>query len=92
MTAQVEDVLIAIPMGVPTSLRARMRHAMNSIQTYVRLEYDTFLKVFPRCITSWYIYCDFNENLWPNAQDRLDVNYCQIKKMCCFLRFHLIAL
>jgi hypothetical protein len=32
------------------------------------------IRFFPWCMNNDDIYCDFNESLWPNAQDRLDAN------------------
>ncbi|KAJ8008780.1 hypothetical protein DPEC_G00081970, partial [Dallia pectoralis] len=31
-------------------------------------------RFFPRCLNNEDIHCDVDENLWPNAQDRLDPN------------------
>lgn len=41
-------------------------------QCQARIRYAQ--RFFPRCMDSEDIYCDVIENIWPNAEDRLDPN------------------
>ncbi|MGH0164636.1 UNVERIFIED_CONTAM: hypothetical protein FKN15_052414 [Acipenser sinensis] len=49
-------------------------------------------RFFPRCMNNEDIYCDVDENLWPNAQDRLDANECVLNVMFYFHSFNLFHL
>jgi hypothetical protein len=52
-----------------------VRHARISVQANVRLGFAMQKSFFPRCMNNEDIYCNFDENLRPNAQDRLDANF-----------------
>ncbi len=49
---------------------------------------------FPRCMNNDDIHCDVNENLWPNDQDRLDPNECNVCvcTKCYVFYFYLVNL
>jgi hypothetical protein len=51
-----------------------MDEAYNDISPDVWIHHAK--QFVPRCMNNEDIYCDIDENLWPNAQDRLDATYC----------------
>ena len=62
--------MIAISISVPPMDEACKDFSPGQCQAWIRHAN----RFFPRCMNNEDIYCNFDENLRPNAQDRLDAN------------------